>query len=174
MSVLSKITFEDLDAASCSEPLKYQIADLIAERDQLREQFNKVVWDPQKESDSGFYHAMPVERLTEIHNKMDQLRTELAEIKEQLKWAQRDAQDMKALAASSEEGRLRIEEHWRSACIAGEELKEENERFRDGLEFCEMTIGHAIELGYVGEGSTLGMFNDALEKCKAIIGGKEG
>lgn len=81
MSVLSKITFEDLDAASCSEPLKYQIADLIAERDQLREQLNKVVWGPQGESDSGFYHAMPVERLTEIHNKIDQLRIELAETK---------------------------------------------------------------------------------------------
>ncbi len=45
------------------------------------------------------------------------------------------------------------------------QLKAENAKLREALEFSVMAIEHAIHLGYVGEGSTLGMFKDALEKA---------
>lgn len=35
---------------------------------------------------------------------------------------------------------------------------------RESLEFSNMMIEHAIALGYLGEGSTLGMAKDALTK----------
>ncbi len=44
-----------------------------------------------------------------------------------------------------------------------------NTRLREALVFAEMTISHALALGYVGEGSTEGMFKDAGEKCQAAL-----
>jgi len=39
-------------------------------------------------------------------------------------------------------------------------------RLDDNFEFCEMFIEHALELGYLGEGSTKGMALDSLQKIK--------
>jgi len=50
-----------------------------------------------------------------------------------------------------------------------ESLWDKIERLTEALEFCKMSIDHAIFLNYVGEGSTLGMFNDASEKAEKAL-----
>ena len=44
---------------------------------------------------------------------------------------------------------------------------------RDAAEFAVMTIEHAVELDYLGEGSTRGMALDAVEKLKKAAGIKD-
>lgn len=53
---------------------------------------------------------------------------------------------------------------------AGWDARDETVRLlAEAADFAHMAIGHAIELGYVGEGSTLGMFNDALAKLDRAL-----
>jgi hypothetical protein len=45
-------------------------------------------------------------------------------------------------------------------------------RCEDVLDFVEMTLEHALALGYLGEGSTNGMAKEALEKIAKLRGDK--
>lgn len=51
-------------------------------------------------------------------------------------------------------------------------LEAENAKLREALDKCELAIEHAIELGHVGDGSTLGLFQDARAALKEIGEGK--
>jgi hypothetical protein len=42
-------------------------------------------------------------------------------------------------------------------------------KLEEAISFAGMAIEHAINLGHVGEGSTLGMFKEALVKCEAML-----
>jgi hypothetical protein len=46
----------------------------------------------------------------------------------------------------------------------------QKKQLQEALVFAEMTINHAVELGYVGEGSTRAMCLDALAKAKGALG----
>jgi hypothetical protein len=50
----------------------------------------------------------------------------------------------------------------------GQELTATLAAHKEMIEELEMVIEHALHLGYLGEGSTRGMANDALEKLKAF------
>lgn len=44
------------------------------------------------------------------------------------------------------------------------ELRRQNEIMAEALGFSNLVFDHAITLGYLGEGSTLGMANDAVNR----------
>ena len=48
----------------------------------------------------------------------------------------------------------------------------EIQRLREALSECELSMNHALELGYCGEGSTRGMIEDALKKARKALGGE--
>ena len=70
--------------------------------------------------------------------------------------------------------RSRVAEALQSAYAAGHaDLLAENARLREACDFAHTTLEHALHLGYLGEGSTMGMAKDAIEKIDKALNPKE-